>query len=65
MKPEVDAFFKDYNKALDRDVTIALLNLFYKDIQPDQLPALMYPTEWVNANKDLKAKLQDIIANLG
>lgn len=31
----------------------------------DQLPALMYPTEWVNANKDLKAKLQDIIANLG
>ncbi|MBR5665726.1 MAG: S46 family peptidase, partial [Bacteroidales bacterium] len=41
MKPEVDAFFKDYNKALDRDVTIALLNLFYKDIQPDQLPALI------------------------
>ena len=31
----------------------------------DQLPALQYPTEWVNANKDLKAKLQDIIANLG
>lgn len=30
----------------------------------DQLPALMYPTDWVNANKDLKAKLQDIIANL-
>ena len=25
-------FFKDYNKALDRDVTIALLNLFYKDV---------------------------------
>ena len=25
-------FFKDYNKELDRDVTIALLNLFYKDI---------------------------------
>ena len=41
MKSEVDAFFKDYNKALDRDVTIALLNLFYKDIQPDQLPALI------------------------
>lgn len=31
----------------------------------DQLPALQYPTEWVNANKDLKAKLQEIIANLG
>ena len=25
-------FFKDYNKELDRDVTIALLNLFYKDV---------------------------------
>ena len=32
-------FFKDYDKALDRDVTIALLNLFYKDVNPDQLPA--------------------------
>lgn len=31
----------------------------------DQLPALNYPTEWVNANKDLKTKLQDIISNLG
>ena len=31
----------------------------------DQLPALMYPTEWVNANKDLKAHLQEIIASLG
>ena len=41
MKPEIAAFFKDYDKALDRDVTIALLNLFYKDIQPDQLPALV------------------------
>ena len=25
-------FFKDYNKELDRDVTIALLNLFYKEV---------------------------------
>ena len=32
-------FFKDYDKALDRDVTIALLNLFYKDVNSDQLPA--------------------------
>ena len=31
----------------------------------DKLPAMNYPTEWVNANKDLKAKLQDIITNLG
>jgi len=39
MKKSVQDFFKDYNKALDRDVTIALLNLFYKDVNPVQLPA--------------------------
>ena len=39
MKASVEDFFKDYNKALDRDVTIALLNLFYKDVDRDQLPA--------------------------
>ena len=39
MKKSVQDFFKDYNKALDRDVTIALLNLFYKDVNPAQLPA--------------------------
>ena len=32
MKGQVAAFFKDYDKALDQDVTIALLNLFYRDI---------------------------------
>ncbi|MBQ5993070.1 MAG: S46 family peptidase [Bacteroidales bacterium] len=39
MKKSIQDFFKDYNKALDRDVTIALLNLFYKDVNPAQLPA--------------------------
>ena len=33
MKGQVAAFFKDYDKDLDKDVTIALLNLFYKDIE--------------------------------
>ena len=28
-----NAFFKDYDMALDKDVTIALLNLFYNDIE--------------------------------
>ena len=41
MKPSVKDFFKDYNKALDRDVTIALLNLYYKDVNPDQLPTMI------------------------
>ena len=39
LKKAAQDFFKDYNKALDRDVTIALLNLFYKDVNPAQLPA--------------------------
>ena len=39
MKGEVEDFFKDYNKELDRDATIALLNLFYKDVDHNQLPA--------------------------
>ena len=38
MKKAVQDFFKDYNKALDRDVTIAMLNLFYKDVDHSQLP---------------------------
>ena len=41
LKPNVQDFFKDYDKALDRDVTIALLNLFYKDVNHDQLPAMI------------------------
>ena len=32
MMPGVESFYKDYDMALDKDVTIALLNLFYKDI---------------------------------
>lgn len=39
MKGDVEDFFKDYDKELDRDATIALLNLFYKDVDPSQLPA--------------------------
>ena len=39
MKGDVEDFFKDYNKELDRNATIALLNLFYKDVDPSQLPA--------------------------
>ncbi len=41
MKASVQDYFKDYNKALDRDVTIALLNLFYKDVNHDQLPSII------------------------
>ena len=39
MKSTVEDFFKDYDKDLDRDATIALLNLFYKDVDHNQLPA--------------------------
>ena len=39
LSSDVKDFFKDYNKDLDRDATIALLNLFYKDVDHSQLPA--------------------------
>lgn len=39
MQGTVDGYFKDYDMATDRDVTIALLNLLYHDINADQLPA--------------------------
>ena len=41
MAADVKDFFKDYNKDLDRDATIALLNLFYKDVDHSQLPPLL------------------------
>jgi len=41
MKGDVEDFFKDYNKELDRDATIALLNLFYKDVDHSQLPDII------------------------
>ena len=44
MKSDVEDFFKDYNKELDRDATIALLNLFYKDVDHKQLPAIIKKT---------------------
>ncbi len=33
LNASVETFFKDYNMPLDKDVTIALLNLFYNDIK--------------------------------
>ena len=38
MQAQVDAFFKDYDMALDQDVTAALLSLFYKNVTADLLP---------------------------
>lgn len=55
LKTQAETFFKDYDKALDMDVTIALLNLFYKDIDR-YLPSMIAEigaknngdfTEWV------------------
>ncbi|MBP5710752.1 MAG: S46 family peptidase [Bacteroidales bacterium] len=41
LKSAARGYFKDYDMATDRDVTIALLNLFYKDIPAHQLPPLV------------------------
>ena len=38
MQGSVDAFFKDYSMPLDRDVTAALLALFYKNISVSLMP---------------------------
>lgn len=43
LKDRAEAFFKDYDMPLDRDVTAALLNLYYKDITkyvPDMIEEL-------------------------
>ena len=37
-QPSVETFFKDYNAPLDKDVTRALLELFYKNIPVDLMP---------------------------
>ena len=39
MQGGVDAFFKDYDMALDQDVTAALLALFYKNIPANLMPS--------------------------
>ncbi len=39
MQHTADAFFKDYCMPLDKDVTSALLALFYKNITPDLMPS--------------------------
>ncbi|MCL2040619.1 MAG: S46 family peptidase [Bacteroidales bacterium] len=40
----INDFFKDYDAATDRDVTIALLNLFYQNIPADLQPELLQKT---------------------
>ncbi|MCQ2309303.1 MAG: S46 family peptidase [Bacteroidales bacterium] len=57
LKDRAEAFFKDYDMPLDRDVTAALLNLYYKDITkyvPDMMEKLGAKnggdfTAWVEA----------------
>jgi len=44
LQKRVETFFKNYDMATDRDVTIALLNLFYKNIPADLQPALLQKT---------------------
>ena len=38
---EADKFFKDYDYELDREVTIALFNLFYKNIESGMQPDIL------------------------
>lgn len=76
LNASVEAFFKDYNMPLDKDVTTALLNLFYNDIKT-YTPSMIKEigdenngdfTEWVNDAFDKsifvdKAKMERWLAN--
>jgi hypothetical protein len=52
-----DAFFKDYNAALDQDVTAALLNLFYKNI-----PTALMPSEILRIGRENNGDFTEYIA---
>ncbi len=41
LKASADEFYKDYNVALDEEMTAELLALYVKDIPADQLPAIV------------------------
>ncbi|MDR2085370.1 MAG: S46 family peptidase [Bacteroidales bacterium] len=41
LRPASENFFKNYNADLDKDASIALLNLFYQDIPREFLPELI------------------------
>lgn len=76
LNASVEAFFKDYNMPLDKDVTTALLNLFYNDIKT-YTPSMIKEigdenngdfTEWVNDAFDKSifvdiAKMEKWLAN--
>jgi hypothetical protein len=47
LKPEVEEFFEDYNRPMDKDMLTALLQLYQKNIPADQLPSL-----FATINKD-------------
>lgn len=45
LKAGVPGFFKNYDKATDQRIAIALLNLYYKDISKEQQPAIFRTIE--------------------
>ena len=55
-----EAFFKDYDMALDKDVTIALLNLMYKDI--DRYVPSMITEIGLKNNGDFTAWVEEAFA---
>lgn len=41
LAPAAEIYFKDYDYKLDKEATIALLTLFYQDIQPEFIPDIL------------------------
>lgn len=61
MQPSVETFFKDYCVALDKDVTTALLELFYKNIPANLMPSEIQKIGAAN-NGDFAAYVEKMFA---
>ena len=60
---KLDDFFKDYNKKLDKDLFIALLEMYYNDIPKEQHPEIFKTVEGKKFKGSFKAWGEYVYAN--
>jgi hypothetical protein len=56
LKPEVEDFFAEYDRAMDKDMMTALLKLYQKNIPANQLPSM-----FVTINKDFGGNIDTYV----
>ncbi len=56
-------FFKDYNKNVDKDLFIALMEMYYADIPADQLPSIFETVQGKKYKGSFKAWGEYVFAN--